>query len=130
LREPRLVRRQLLGRIIEPRFEEILMLVTEELARVGYDDGLASGVVLTGGSAILEGATKLAERVFRSPVRVGNPLQIGGLVDAVNSPMYSTAVGLVLQAVSHGEAGMVRTANGRRFGEMRNRIVEWLRDIF
>lgn len=130
LREPRLVRRQLLGRIIEPRLEEILMLVTEELARVGYDDGLASGVVLTGGGAILEGATRLAERVFRSPVRVGNPLQIGGLVDAVNSPMYATAVGLVLQAVSHRETGMVRTANGRRFGNMRDRVVEWLRDIF
>jgi cell division protein FtsA len=130
LREPRLVRRQILGRIIEPRLEEILTLVAEEMARVGCDEGLASGVVLTGGSAILEGATTLAERVFRLPVRIGVPLQIGGLVDLVNSPMYSTAVGLVLRAVAQGQTESGQTANGRRFGGMRDRFVEWLRDIF
>jgi cell division protein FtsA len=130
LREPRLVRRQILGRIIEPRLEEILTLVAEEMARVGCDEGLASGVVLTGGSAILEGAATLAERIFRLPVRIGFPLQIGGLVDVVNSPMYSTAVGLVLRAVGQGQTESGRTANGRRFGGMRDRFVEWLRDIF
>jgi len=128
-REPRLVRRQILGKIIEPRFDEILTLVAEEMARVGYGDGLACGVVLTGGSAILEGAATIAERVFKAPVRIGNPLEMGGLVDAVNSPMYSTAVGLVLHALRRREGGRGRALNGGRLVDMRDRIVEWLRGL-
>jgi cell division protein FtsA len=130
-REPRLVRRQILGKIIEPRLDEILTLVAEEITRVGCGEGLASGVVLTGGSAIIEGAAALAERVFKTPVRIGNPLQIGGLVDAVNSPMYSTAVGLVLHAVKVRQGGAGRAANARHVVVgMRDRIAEWLRDFF
>ena len=130
-RQPRLVRRQILGKIIEPRLDEILTLVAEEMTRVGCGEGLASGVVLTGGSAIIEGAAALAERVFKTPVRIGNPLQIGGLVDAVNSPMYSTAVGLVLHALKVRQGGAGRAANARRVVVgMRDRIAEWLRDFF
>jgi cell division protein FtsA len=129
-RTPRLVRRQLIGKIIEPRMEEILTLVADEMARVGYEDGLASGVVLSGGSSVLEGATTLAERVFRAPIRIGNPLEVGGLVDAVSSPMYATAVGLVLQAANQQQARPGGAANGRRFGGMRDRVAEWLRELF
>jgi cell division protein FtsA len=130
-REPRLVRRQILAKIIEPRLDEILTLVAEEMTRVGCGEGLASGVVLTGGSAIIEGAAALAERVFKTPVRIGNPLQIGGLVDAVNSPMYSTAVGLVLHALRVRQGGGGRAANARRVVVgMRDRIAGWLRDFF
>ncbi len=128
-RTPRLVRRQLLGKIIEPRLEEILTMVLDEMERAGCDRGVASGVVVTGGTAILDGLVGVAERVFEAPVRVGTPVDIGGLVDAVNSPMYSTAVGLVLQAHNR-RGGVVRPEGGWQLTRMRDRIVGWLRDFF
>jgi cell division protein FtsA len=128
-RGPRLVRRQMLGKIIEPRLEEIFSLVADETARAGYDEGLASGIVLTGGAAILEGTAALAERVFKAPVRIGSPLEIGGLVDAVNSPMYSAGVGLVLHALSGRQRGLRHGGNGLYRSSVRARIVGWLRDV-
>jgi len=125
-----MVPRRVLGKIIEPRLDEIMTLVAEEIARVGCEDGLASGVVLTGGSSIIEGAAALAERVFGAPVRIGNPIQVGGLVDAVNSPMYSTAVGLVLYALKVRQSGAGRLMKVWRWGGMRDRVAEWLRDFF
>jgi len=128
-RGPRLLKRQALSRIIEPRLEEILTLVAEEMMRGGCAR-LASGVVVTGGTAILDGAVGVAERVFDVPVRVGSPVEIGGLVDAVKSPMYSTAVGLVL----HAQSGRVLAADGAdvmwRLGRVRDRIAGWLREFF
>jgi cell division protein FtsA len=129
-RGPRLVSRRALGEIVEPRVEEILRLAVQELARVGFEDGLTSGVVLTGGSAILEGMPALAERVFEAPVRIGMPVDVGGLVDVVNSPMYSTAVGLVLHGLHARAGGTVRGSNGRVFAHVRDRIAGWLRDFF
>ncbi|MBI3304134.1 MAG: cell division protein FtsA, partial [Deltaproteobacteria bacterium] len=85
-RTPRILPRQALGEIIEPRAEEIFTLIKRELAEVGCQEVLASGVVLTGGSALMEGMPELAERIFRMPVRRGTPIHIGGLVDVVNSP--------------------------------------------
>jgi cell division protein FtsA len=126
---PRLLKRQALSKIIEPRLEEILTLVAEEVMRGGCTR-LASGVVITGGTAILEGAVGVAERVFDAPVRVGCPADIGGLVDAVNSPMYSTAVGLVL----HAHSGRMLAAEGAdvawRLERVRDRIAGWLREFF
>ena len=95
-REPREVSRQILGRIVAPRMEEILTLAYKEIVKSGYEDILAAGVVLTGGTALLEGITELAEQIFNMPVRRGRPTGIGGLNDVVNSPMYATGVGLVL----------------------------------
>jgi cell division protein FtsA len=95
-RKPRVLSRQTLAEIIEPRVEEILTLVHNEMVRMGYGNLVASGVVLTGGSTIMEGIPELAEQVFNLPVRRGTPIGIGGLVDLVNSPMYATGVGLVL----------------------------------
>jgi cell division protein FtsA len=95
-REPREVTRQILGRIIEPRTEEILNMAYKEVIRSGYEDILAAGVVLTGGTSIMEGITDLAEHVFNMPVRRGYPKGVGGLTDVVNSPMYATGVGLVI----------------------------------
>src|SRR5207253_2275178 len=97
-----------LAGVIEPRAEEMLMLAMAEIERAGCYQALASGVVLTGGGAVLEHMTTLAERVFRLPVRLGAPLHLNGLVDAVASPMYSTAVGLVLHGLQqdgHGRRG-------------------------
>ena len=76
--------------------EEIFTLVNREIIKSGLEDSIASGVVITGGSSILEGMPELAEQVFNLPVRRGLPQKIGGLVDVVNSPVYATGVGLVV----------------------------------
>ena len=95
-REPREVSRQILGRIIEPRMDEILTMAYKEITKSGCEDILAAGVVLTGGASILEGVPELAEQIFNMPVRRGCPMGIGGLTDVVNSPLYATGVGLVV----------------------------------
>ena len=94
-REPRILERQLLVKIIEPRIEEIFEHIRAEILRSGYFDGLAAGAVLTGGTTIMEGIPELAEQVLGLPARRGLPRGIGGLTDVVRSPMYSTGVGLV-----------------------------------
>ena len=84
------------ARYSEPRVEEIFTLVNREIVKSGLEDSIASGVVITGGSSILEGMPELAEQIFNLPVRRGLPQKIGGLVDVVNSPVYATGVGLVV----------------------------------
>jgi cell division protein FtsA len=94
-REPRILDRQLLVTIVEPRIEEIFEHIRREMARSGYWDSLAAGVVLTGGTTIMPGVPELAEDVLGLPARRGCPRDIGGLIDVVRSPAYSTGVGLV-----------------------------------
>ena len=94
-RQPRVLARQILCEILEPRVEEIFQLVQREIQKCGYEELLASGVVITGGSTLLPGMPELAEEVLGLPVRRGMPRGIGGLVDVVKSPMYATGVGLV-----------------------------------
>src|SRR6266571_1082853 len=129
-RAPHHLSRRALAEVIEPRAEEMLMLARAEIERAGCYQALASGVVLTGGGAVLEHMTALAERVFRLPVRLGAPLHLSGLVDAVASPMYSTAVGLVLH-------GLRQQGHGRRgegvlgqIGVVGDRMMGWLREFF
>ncbi len=95
-RPPRVLSRQMLAEIIEPRMEEILMLIRREIQKSGHEDLLPAGVVLTGGASIMQGTEELAETILQLPVRLGSPGGIGGLVDMVNGPMYSTGVGLVM----------------------------------
>ena len=95
-RAPRTISRELIGEILEPRVEEIFSLIYQELMRSGYDDLVTSGVVATGGSSLLPGVPEILEQVFNMPARIGYPANIGGLKEIVNSPMYATAVGLVL----------------------------------
>jgi len=95
-KKPRILSRQLLADIIQPRAEEIFRLVDNDIKRMGYEKSLNSGVVLTGGTALLEGLEEVAESVFDLPVRRGDPGGIGGLVDRVSTPDYASAVGLVL----------------------------------
>jgi cell division protein FtsA len=97
-RKPRTLLRKTLADIIEPRVEEIMTLIHEEIRKSGYEKLLASGVVLTGGCANLDGIVEMAEGVFSLPVRKGYPIGIGGLVDVVNNPIYATGVGLILHA--------------------------------
>jgi cell division protein FtsA len=129
-RAPHHLARRALADVIEPRAEEILKLVKAEIARSSSLQALASGVVLTGGGAVLEQMTALAERVFKLPVRLGVPLHLNGLVDVVASPMYSTAVGLVLHGLK--SQGQVRHGDGvlGQLGVVRERMMGWLREFF
>jgi cell division protein FtsA len=95
-RPPRRLARQTLAEVIEPRYEELLALVQAELRRSGFEDLIAAGIVLTGGSSKIEGLVDLAEEVFHMPVRLGVPQSITGLVDVVRNPIYATGVGLLL----------------------------------
>jgi cell division protein FtsA len=129
-REPREVSRQILGRIIEPRMEEILMMAYKEISKSGCEDILAAGIVLTGGASILEGVPELAEQIFNMPVRRGCPIGIGGLTDVVNSPLYATGVGLVV----YGSQGMLKDRLGRAEGNMISRafkrLKQWVLEFF
>ncbi len=94
-RPPRKLPRQILGEILQPRMEEVLALIHQEIQQRQLEHVIGSGVVLTGGGAMLEGATDVAEAVFKMPARLGKPVRISGLSDIVNHPMYATGVGLV-----------------------------------
>jgi cell division protein FtsA len=95
-RPSRRLSRQTLAEVVEPRYEELLSLIQGELRRSGYEDLVAGGVVLTGGSAKMEGLIDLAEEVFHMPVRLGIPQYVTGLVDVVRNPIHATGVGLLL----------------------------------
>jgi cell division protein FtsA len=94
-KKPRVLSRQLLADIIHPRAEEIFRLVDNDIKRMGYEKSLNSGVVITGGTALLDGLEEVAEEIFDLPVRRGDPSGIGGLVDRVSTPDYATTVGLI-----------------------------------
>lgn len=96
--EPRELPREILARIIEPRMQEILQMVRQELVKSGYLELLAAGAVLTGGASQMPGTLELAEKTLGIPVRLGLPRDVGGLSDTVHSPIYCTAVGLVMHA--------------------------------
>ncbi len=95
-RPARRLARQTLAEVVEPRYEELFTLVRSELQRSGYEDLIAAGIVLTGGSSKMEGVIELAEEIFHMPVRVGVPQYVTGLSDVVKNPIYATGVGLLL----------------------------------
>jgi cell division protein FtsA len=128
-RAARQVPRQSLASVIEPRVEEIFTLVRREIEKAGYEELLAAGCVITGGTTMLEGITELAEQVLGMPVRRGLPTGIGGLVDVVKTPDYATGVGLVL----HGARAHERIHLSGRDGEGRGmwkRMRTWLGEVF
>jgi cell division protein FtsA len=94
-RKPRVVARRVLSELLQPRAEEVCHLLWDEIRRAGYETSLKSGMVLTGGGAMLEGMTDIAQEIFGLPVRLGEPIGIGGLADHVNSAAFATPVGLV-----------------------------------
>jgi len=127
-RGPRQIPRRLLGEIIGPRMEELFALAQRELIRSGVADNLASGVVLVGGTALLEGTQELAERTFNLPVRRGLPANLKGMPEEMMKPMYTTAAGLVLHAAAEGMPGTA-LRNGRR-SRWRMRVSDWMREFF
>ncbi len=110
-RAPRRLARQTLAEVVEPRYEELLSLVQAELRRSGFEDLIAGGVVITGGSAKMEGLIDLAEEVFHMPVRLGIPQHVSGLAEVVSNPIHATGVGLLLFARNN------RNAIGRNFDD-------------
>ena len=90
------VPRRSLAHVVHARYEELFNLVLAEIRRSGFEDLIASGIVLTGGASKVEGACELAEQIFQVPVRLGCPQNVKGLNDICNNPIYATAVGLLL----------------------------------
>ncbi len=128
--KPKAISRVALADIIEPRAEEFFDLINREILKSGFEDRIPSGVVLTGGTVIMPGMTELAEQIFNLPVRRGNPTDIGGLVDVVNSPMYATAVGLVKYASTHTSEGGFGTNESRIFDKILVKMKGWLKEFF
>lgn len=129
-REPRILSRHLLAEILEPRVEEIFTLVQREIIKSGFEDLLASGIVLTGGSCILPGMPEMAEQIFNLPVRRGLPQGIGGLTDVVNSPIYATGVGLVKYGARCGGAPKFKMGSDNLFDRVLRRMKEWFVEFF
>jgi cell division protein FtsA len=128
-RPARRLARQTLAEIVEPRYEELFNLIREELRRSGFEELIAAGLVLTGGSARMEGAIELAEEIFHVPVRLGIPAQVNGL-DAIRNPIYSTGVGLLQYARDNvTSSGRVAMLAGNVAG-MYDRMRGWFRGHF
>jgi cell division protein FtsA len=128
--KPRLISRSILCEIIEPRVEEVFQLVQREIQKSGYEEQLASGVVITGGSTLLQGMTELAEEVTGLQVRQGVPRAVGGLVDVVRSPMYATGVGLVLYGNAHLDARFFKIRDENIYSKVVGRMQKWLSGLF
>ena len=129
-RSPRVISRQSLAEIIEPRVEEMFTLVHRELIKSGFDEFLTGGVVLTGGTCLLDGMEDVGERIFNLPVRIGYPTGVGGLVDVVNSPAFATGVGLVLYGAREGEFFNVREKHEGVLHKIKSRMGEWFSSHF
>lgn len=104
-KSPRKISSQNLAEIIEPRYEELLLLVQSELKRSGHEDSVAAGIVLTGGSSKVMGLVELAEEIFHVPVRMGGPQHVTGLNEVVKNPIHSTGVGLLIYGREHQNLG-------------------------
>ncbi len=129
-RPPRQLARQTLAEVVEPRYEELLTLVQAELRRSGFEELLAAGVVLTGGSSKMEGVIELAEEVFHLPVRLGLPQHVGGLVEAVKNPIHATGVGLLLFGNEMEGIGQSEIKSGNGINEVLKRMKSWFQGNF
>lgn len=118
--------RQALAEVVEPRYEELFTLIQAELRRSGFEDLVAAGIVLTGGTSKMEGVVELAEEIFHMPVSIGRPQGFSGLVDIVKNPIYSTAVGLLLYGNQNAVDGEW-SGKGLRQDGMLERLKKWFK---
>ena len=128
-RPSRTLSRQTLAEVIEPRYEELLQLIQAELRRSGFDQLLAGGIVMTGGSSKMEGLIDLAEEVFHMPVRLGIPQLVTGMAEVINNPIHATGVGLLLFGLENGAASE-RSRGGGSFREIWGRMRSWFQGNF
>lgn len=129
-RSARQLERQTLAEVVEPRYEELLNLVLEELRRSGFEEECAAGVVLTGGSSKMEGVVELAEEIFHMPVRLGVPEHVSGHSELMRNPIHATGVGL-LQYGRHARLNpQIETSESVSDGGALRRFVGWIRSSF
>lgn len=128
-RRSRVMPRRVLSEILQPRAEEICHLLWDEIRKAGFERSLNSGIVLTGGGAMLDGMAEIAEQIFDLPVRRGAPDGVGGLADHVNSPAYATSVGLVMYAHKNAQLEPVRVGAGA-IGRFTGRLRTLFKDFF
>jgi cell division protein FtsA len=129
-RRPRVMARRILSEILQPRAEEIFHLVWDEIRRAGYEKSLNSGIVLTGGGAILEGMPEIAEQIFDLPIRRGAPAGVGGLADHVGSPSFATPVGLVLYGQRNQIVEATRASGVGAISQLTSRLKSIFREFF
>ncbi len=122
--------RQALAEVVEPRYEELLTLVQAELRRSGYEDLVAAGIVITGGSSKMEGVVELAEEIFHMPVRLGVPQYVAGLSEVVRNPIHATGVGLLLFGHQQRRAGAAEAAMGTGLKGVWRRMRSWFQGNF
>jgi cell division protein FtsA len=126
----RMLSRQTLAEVIEPRVEELYMLVQAELRRSGFENLLSSGIVITGGSSAMQGMVELGEEIFHMPVRLGLPRYIGGLSDVVKTPRFSTGVGLLLYGLEQYQHNQAARQRSNSFSEVLSSMKAWFKGNF
>jgi cell division protein FtsA len=129
-RPPRRLARQTLAEVVEPRYEELFTLISNELRRSGFEEMIAAGIIITGGSAKMEGAVDLAEEVFHMPVRLGMPQYVRGLGEIVRNPIHATGVGILLYARNKGEQQAAETTVRGNLREIWERMKTWFQGNF
>ena len=122
--------RMALAEVVEPRYDELLTLIQAELRRSGYEDLVAAGIVLTGGTSKMEGVVELAEEIFHMPVRLAKPVGVSGLIDVINNPIYATAVGL-LQYAAMQQKDPIKTNSREEVPlDFFSRVKHWIQNNF
>jgi cell division protein FtsA len=129
-RAPRQLSRQTLAEVIEPRVEELYSLIQAELRRSGFEELLSSGIVITGGSSVMQGMVELGEEIFHMPVRVGTPNYTGTLAEVVRNPRYSTAVGLLVAGLSAHQRQQIVRMHSASFRQVFGRMKTWIQGNF
>jgi cell division protein FtsA len=129
-RGPRELSRQTLAEVIEPRVEELYSLIQRELRSSGLEELLSSGIVITGGSALMKGMVELGEEVFHMPVRVGLPQYNGALSEVVRNPRYSTGMGLLMAGLDEVKRDRHAKMQGAGFKEVFEKMKGWFKGNF
>jgi cell division protein FtsA len=129
-RGPRKLSRQTLAEVIEPRVEELYSLIQAELRRSGFEELLSSGIVITGGSAAMQGMVELGEEVFHMPVRLGLPTYAGPLSEVIRNPRYSTGLGLLMAGVDQRQRQQIAKMQNGSFKQIFERMRKWFETNF
>ena len=127
---PRRLARQTLAEVVQPRYEELLLLVQAELRRSGYERLLVAGIVLTGGGSKMDGLIQLTEEIFHVPARLGAPGHVSGLSEMAQGPIYATGVGLLLFGQRQNQAGLMQTQLNEGMQGVWERMKSWFKGNF
>ncbi|MBU0482471.1 MAG: cell division protein FtsA [Proteobacteria bacterium] len=129
-RDSRRISRRVMGEILEPRVEEMLSLIKDQLKDSSYHDKINAGLVMTGGTSLLANMVDLAEQIFDLPVRIGYPKKVGGMADMVSTPQYATSLGLIFFAMKNESSQRFKNNEDGVFGRLAGRMRDWFRGAF